>query len=154
RRRLPRERRAASGARGRDRGARAARARGLLDPHRRARGAWDRRGRARGGRLVRVSGTRRWPLAPVPLAIAYREVLLGAVGGRWLTHDEIAAGVLQAVDADEPCRGGGGAGARGGGRARGGRAGWGGRGGRLEASTRRRPYARDDQRSPDPAARP
>ncbi len=59
---------------------------------------------APGGRLVQVFGTRRWPLAPVPLAIAYREVLLGAVGGRWLTHDEIAAGVLDAIDADEPCR--------------------------------------------------
>ena len=59
---------------------------------------------APGGRLVQVFGTRRWPLAHVPLSIAYREVLLGAVGGRWPTHAEIAAGVLDAIDADEPCR--------------------------------------------------
>ena len=59
---------------------------------------------APGARLVQVFGTRRWPLSPVPLPIAYREVLLGASDERWLTHEEIAAGVLAAIDADEPCR--------------------------------------------------
>ena len=44
---------------------------------------------APGARLVQVFGTRVWPLADVPLHVAYRQVLLGAVGGRWLTHEEI-----------------------------------------------------------------
>ena len=59
---------------------------------------------APGARCVQVFGTRRWALADVPLHVAYREVLLGAVGDRWLTHEEISAGVLAAIDADEPCR--------------------------------------------------
>jgi molybdopterin-guanine dinucleotide biosynthesis protein A len=57
---------------------------------------------APGGRLVQVFGTRVWPLADVPLHVAYRQVLLGAKNGRWLTHDEISAGTLAAVDADRP----------------------------------------------------
>ena len=59
---------------------------------------------APGARCVQVFGTRRWALADVPLHVAYREVLLGAVGDHWLTHEEISAGVLAAIDADEPCR--------------------------------------------------
>jgi len=55
-----------------------------------------------GARLVQVFGTRRWPLAEPPLQIAYRQVLLGSVGGRWLTHEEISDGVLAAVLADRP----------------------------------------------------
>jgi molybdopterin-guanine dinucleotide biosynthesis protein A len=55
---------------------------------------------APGGRLVQVFGTRVWPLERVPIHVAYRQVLLGEMGGRWLTHDEISAGVLSAVDAD------------------------------------------------------
>jgi len=57
---------------------------------------------APGARLVQVFGTQRWPLGEVPLHIAYREVLLGSIGGRWLSHEEISAGVLNAVDADLP----------------------------------------------------
>lgn len=57
---------------------------------------------APGARLVQVFGTRHWPLADVPLHVAYRQVLLGSVGGRRLTHGEICAGVLAAVDADRP----------------------------------------------------
>ena len=57
---------------------------------------------APGARLVQVFGTRVWPLADVPLHVAYRQVLLGSVGGRWLTHEEISAGVLEAVAADRP----------------------------------------------------
>ena len=59
---------------------------------------------APGARLVQVFGTRHWPLADVPLHVAYRQVLLGSVGGRWLTHEEISAGVLEAIDADRPLR--------------------------------------------------
>ena len=47
-------------------------------------------------------GTRLWPLTGVPLHIAYRQVLLGSMGDRWLTHEEISAGVLDAVEADLP----------------------------------------------------
>jgi molybdopterin-guanine dinucleotide biosynthesis protein A len=57
---------------------------------------------APGGRLVQVFGTRIWPLQPVPIHLAYRQVLLGSVTGRWLTNEEISAGVLAAIDADEP----------------------------------------------------
>jgi molybdopterin-guanine dinucleotide biosynthesis protein A len=57
---------------------------------------------APGARLVQVFGTRVWPLADVPLHVAYRQVLLGSAGGRWLTHEEISEGVLDAVDADRP----------------------------------------------------
>jgi molybdopterin-guanine dinucleotide biosynthesis protein A len=57
---------------------------------------------APGGRLVQVFGTRVWPLEPVPIRIAYRQVLLGSVEGRWLTHGEIGEGVLAALDADAP----------------------------------------------------
>jgi molybdopterin-guanine dinucleotide biosynthesis protein A len=58
---------------------------------------------APGGRVVQVFGTRVWPLAPVPVHVAYRQVLLGsAEGGRWLTHDEISRGTLEAIDADRP----------------------------------------------------
>jgi len=57
---------------------------------------------APGARFVQVFGTRRWPLRDVPVRIAYREVLLGSRGGRWLTHEEISSGVLAAVDADLP----------------------------------------------------
>jgi molybdopterin-guanine dinucleotide biosynthesis protein A len=57
---------------------------------------------APGGRLVQVFGTRVWPLLDVPLHVAYRRVLLGSVDGRWLRHDEISEGVLEAVDADRP----------------------------------------------------
>jgi hypothetical protein len=61
---------------------------------------------AAGGRLVQVFGTRVWPLAPVPEGVEYAQVLLGSVpesgGSRWLTNDEISAGVLAAVDAGEP----------------------------------------------------
>ena len=57
---------------------------------------------APGARLIQVFGTRVWPLADVPLHIAYRQVLLGSREGRWLTHEEISAGVLGAVDADRP----------------------------------------------------
>ena len=59
---------------------------------------------APGARLVQVFGTRIWPLADVPLHIAYRQVLLGSLGGRWLTHEEISTGALAAVDADLPVR--------------------------------------------------
>lgn len=57
---------------------------------------------APGARLVQVFGTRVWPLADVPLHVAYRQVLLGVKDGRWLTHEEIATGVLEAVEADRP----------------------------------------------------
>ena len=57
---------------------------------------------APGARLVQVFGTRRWPLEDVPLHIAYRQVLLGSLGGRWLTHEEISGGVLAGVLADKP----------------------------------------------------
>jgi molybdopterin-guanine dinucleotide biosynthesis protein A len=57
---------------------------------------------APGGRLVQVFGTRVWPLQPVPIHLAYRQVLLGSAGGRWLTHEEISDGVLAAIDADRP----------------------------------------------------
>ena len=43
-----------------------------------------------------------WPLDDVPLHVAYRQVLLGSQDGRWLTHEEISAGVVAAVDADLP----------------------------------------------------
>ena len=59
---------------------------------------------APGARLVQVFGTRVWPLEDVPLHVAYRKALLGSTEGRWLTHDEISAGVLEAVDADQPTR--------------------------------------------------
>jgi molybdopterin-guanine dinucleotide biosynthesis protein A len=55
---------------------------------------------APGARLVQVFGTRVWPLADPPLHVAYRQVLLGSRGGRWLTHEEISTGVLKAMDAD------------------------------------------------------
>jgi len=57
---------------------------------------------APGARLVQVFGTRVWPLADVPLHMAYRQALLGSVDGRWLNHEEISEGVLDAVDADRP----------------------------------------------------
>ncbi len=57
---------------------------------------------APGARLVQVFGTRAWPLAQPPLHVAYRQVLLGSIRGRWLTHDEIGSGVLDAVDTDRP----------------------------------------------------
>ena len=57
---------------------------------------------APGARLVQVFGTRVWPLDDVPLHVAYRQVLLGSQDGRWLTHEEISAGVVAAVDADLP----------------------------------------------------
>jgi molybdopterin-guanine dinucleotide biosynthesis protein A len=57
---------------------------------------------APGARLVQVFGTRVWPLEGVPLHVAYRQVVLGSVDGRWLTHEEISSGVLNAVDADRP----------------------------------------------------
>jgi molybdopterin-guanine dinucleotide biosynthesis protein A len=57
---------------------------------------------APGARLVQVFGTRVWPLVDVPLHVACRQVLLGEKDGRWLTHEEISAGVLEAVDADRP----------------------------------------------------
>jgi MobA-like NTP transferase domain len=57
---------------------------------------------APGARLVQVFGTRVWPLADVPLHIAYRQVALGSAEGHWLTHEEISTGVLEAVDADRP----------------------------------------------------
>jgi molybdopterin-guanine dinucleotide biosynthesis protein A len=59
-------------------------------------------GLAPGARLVQVFGTRVWPLERVPVHVAYRQVLLGSVGGRWLTHNEIATGVLSAIDRDCP----------------------------------------------------
>jgi molybdopterin-guanine dinucleotide biosynthesis protein A len=55
-----------------------------------------------GGRLVQVFGTRVWPVEDVPIHVAYRQVLLGSHEGRWLTHEEISAGVVDAVDADVP----------------------------------------------------
>jgi hypothetical protein len=57
---------------------------------------------APGARLVQVFGTRVWPLADVPLHVAYRQVVLGSADGRWLNHEEISLGVLEAVDADLP----------------------------------------------------
>ncbi len=57
---------------------------------------------APGARLVQVFGTRAWALDRVPVHVAYRQVLLGSRDGRWLTHEEISAGVLAAVDADRP----------------------------------------------------
>lgn len=57
---------------------------------------------ATGARFVQVFGTRVWPLEAVPLHFAYRQVLLGSIEGRWLTHEEISAGVLEAIDADKP----------------------------------------------------
>ena len=57
---------------------------------------------APGAQLVQVFGTRVWPLSGVPLHVAYRQVLLGSAEGRWLTHDEISAGVLEAVGTDRP----------------------------------------------------
>jgi molybdopterin-guanine dinucleotide biosynthesis protein A len=57
---------------------------------------------APGGRLVQVFGTRVWPLEDVPLHVAYRQVLLGEKDGRWLTHEEISTGLVEAIDADLP----------------------------------------------------
>ena len=57
---------------------------------------------APGGRLFQVFGTRVWPPDAVPLHVAYRQVLLGSHGTRWLTHEEISAGILGAVEADLP----------------------------------------------------
>lgn len=59
---------------------------------------------APGARLFQVFGTRVWPIENVPLHVAYRQVLLGSVGGRWLTNDEISEGTLEAIDADLPVR--------------------------------------------------
>ncbi len=49
---------------------------------------------APGARFVQVFGTRVWPLERVPVHVVRRQVLLGSVDGRWLTHEEISAGVL------------------------------------------------------------
>lgn len=53
----------------------------------------------------RPDDTRRAHFEAIP-AIVYHEVILGFVpgpfGSRWLTDDEICAGVLQAIDADQP----------------------------------------------------
>jgi molybdopterin-guanine dinucleotide biosynthesis protein A len=57
---------------------------------------------APGARLVQVFGTRAWPLARPPVHVVYRQVLLGERDGRWLTHEEISSGVVEAVDADRP----------------------------------------------------
>jgi molybdopterin-guanine dinucleotide biosynthesis protein A len=57
---------------------------------------------APGARLVQVFGTRVWPLEHVPIHIAYRQVHLGSIDGRWLAHEEISTGVIEAVDADRP----------------------------------------------------
>jgi len=57
---------------------------------------------APGARLVQVFGTRIWPLADVPLHLAYRQIVLGSIDDRWLTHEEISNGVLAAIDADLP----------------------------------------------------
>lgn len=57
---------------------------------------------APGGRLFQVFGTRVWPLDRAPAHVSYHQVLLGSVGGRWLTNDEISSGVLAALDADQP----------------------------------------------------
>lgn len=57
---------------------------------------------APGARLVQVFGTSVWPLARPPLHVAYRQVLLDSIDGRWLTHEEIESGVMNAVDADRP----------------------------------------------------
>jgi hypothetical protein len=57
---------------------------------------------APGARLVQVFGTRVWPLQDVPLHVAYRQVLLGSGGDRWLSHEEIATGVIEAIEADRP----------------------------------------------------
>jgi molybdopterin-guanine dinucleotide biosynthesis protein A len=57
---------------------------------------------APGGRLMQVFGTTVWPLAAPPVHLAHRQVLLGSIGGRWLTHAEISGGVLAAIDADLP----------------------------------------------------
>ena len=57
---------------------------------------------APGARLVQVFGTSVRQLDCVPLHVAYRQVLLGAREGRWLTHNEISAGVLSAIDRDHP----------------------------------------------------
>jgi molybdopterin-guanine dinucleotide biosynthesis protein A len=57
---------------------------------------------APGARLVQVFGTHVWPLERIPIHVAYRQVLLGAKDGRWLTHEEISGGVLEAVDRDLP----------------------------------------------------
>jgi molybdopterin-guanine dinucleotide biosynthesis protein A len=57
---------------------------------------------APGARLVQVFGTRVWSLDPIPMHIAYREVRLGSIEGRWLTHEEISTGVVEAIDADRP----------------------------------------------------
>ena len=54
---------------------------------------------APGARLVQVFGTRVWPLADVPLHVAYRQVLLGSTAGRWLTHEEISAGAAASTRA-------------------------------------------------------
>lgn len=60
-------------------------------------------------RLYHVCGSRAWIDPPaiqeVPSCL-YRRIILGFVPGepesRWLTHDEIARGVIQAVKADQP----------------------------------------------------
>lgn len=53
----------------------------------------------------RPDDTRRARFEAIP-AIVYHEVILGFVpgpfGSRWLTDDEISAGVLQAIDEDQP----------------------------------------------------
>jgi hypothetical protein len=51
---------------------------------------------------MQVFGTTVWPLAAPPVHLAHRQVLLGSIGGRWLTHAEISGGVLAAIDADLP----------------------------------------------------
>lgn len=54
------------------------------------------------------AASRRQDLPPVPPSCRYRQIILGFVlegdGARWLTHSEIFAGTLAAVDEDAPYR--------------------------------------------------
>jgi hypothetical protein len=63
---------------------------------------------APGGRIFHVLGSARSDASAPAIAelqgrddLLYRQVQLGSIGGRWLTDEEISAGVLAAIRADE-----------------------------------------------------
>jgi hypothetical protein len=64
---------------------------------------------APGGRFVHVLGSQRSDASDAAIAelkgstaLVYQQVQLGAIPGRWLTNEEISAGVYAAVCADTP----------------------------------------------------
>jgi threonine dehydrogenase-like Zn-dependent dehydrogenase len=64
---------------------------------------------APGGRLVHVVGIQRSDASDAVIeelerreALVYQQAQLGAMNGRWLTNEEISAGVYEAVRAEQP----------------------------------------------------